>query len=339
VPPRPIELVRVAGTHREVGLQIGRATAAAVRGHAAAVTPEQVQQAAPYRDATAADMAWLVDELDGVADGAGADPLAVFAASIEEITADAGVPAQRCSDLVACAPATRDGHVWVAHNNDLDAECEEELVAIEWRLPDEPVVFTIGIGPWISVGFNSAGLALTGNEVSPNDDRVGIPRLLLVRDILRRRTLDEAVAVALHPRRASSYNNLLSHRDGGVVSVEGSATDAELLRPDSAGTLAHTNHYTSPRMAAYERDPDDTVGSQTRWDAARGWLTQGPITSGRLRRALSDHMGAPDSLCRHTEDGASCKTVFWCIADVTMGAISYGRGNPCDSREQRYAFA
>ena len=32
-------------------------------------------------------------------------------------------------------------------------------------MPGDPVVFTIGIGPWISVGFNSAGLALTGNEV------------------------------------------------------------------------------------------------------------------------------------------------------------------------------
>jgi isopenicillin-N N-acyltransferase-like protein len=339
VPPGPIELVRVAGTHREVGLQVGRATAAVVRRHADAVTPGRREQAAAYRDVTAAELPWLVEEMDGVAEGAGADPLAVFAASIEEISADVAQPAQRCSDLVACAPATPDEHVWAAHNNDLGPESEEELVAIEWRVPGDPVVFSVGIGPWISVGFNSAGLGLTGNELSPNDDRVGIPRLLLVRDILRRRTLEAAVDAALHPRRASSYNNLLSHRDGGVVSVEGSATDAELLRPDAAGTLAHTNHYTSPRMAAYERDPAETAGSQARQAAARGWLGRARVTPALLREALADHTGAPDSLCRHTEDGASCKTVFWCIADVTMGAISFGRGNPCDSREQRYAFA
>jgi isopenicillin-N N-acyltransferase-like protein len=205
-------------------------------------------------------------------------------------------------------------------------------------VPGDPVSFTIGIGPWISVGFNSAGLALTGNELSPNDDRVGIPRLLLVRDILRRWTLDEAVGAALHPRRASSYNNLLSHRDGGVVSVEGSATDAELLRPDERGTLAHTNHYTSPRMAAYERDPGDIAGSCTRERAARSWLERGPATPELLRAALSDHEGAPDSLCRHIEHGAQSKTVFWCVADVTEGTVRYGRGNPCDSQEQRYAF-
>jgi isopenicillin-N N-acyltransferase like protein len=339
MPPRPIELVRVEGTHRQVGAQIGTATAAVVRRHAAAVDSERLAQAVAYRDVTAAELPWLVEELDGVAEGAGADPLAVFAASVEEIWADAAVPAGRCSDLVACGPATPGGHVWVAHNNDLEPEHEDELVALEWHVAGDPVSFTIGIGPWISVGFNSAGLALTGNELSPNDDRIGVPRLLLVRDVLRRRTLADAVSAALHPRRASSYNNLLSHRDGGVISVEGSATDADLLRPGAGGTLAHTNHYTSARMSRYERDPGATAGSRTRRQRACGWLEREPITLGLLQQALSDHTGAPDSLCRHVEDGAASKTVFWCVADVTEGTVRYGRGNPCDSLEQRYAFS
>ncbi|HEX3331109.1 MAG TPA: C45 family peptidase [Gaiellales bacterium] len=338
MPPRPIDLVRVAGTHREVGNQIGAATAEVVRRHAAAIDARRLAEAAVYRDVAAAELPWLIEELDGVAEGAGADPLAVFAAGIEEIAVEEPAPASRCSDLVATSPSTPDLHVWAAHNNDLGPESEEELVAIEWSVPGDPVLFTLGIGPWISVGFNSAGLALTGNELSPNDDRVGIPRLLLVRDILRRRTLAAATAAALHPRRASSYNNLLSHREGGVCSVEGSATDAELLRPDGRGTLAHTNHYTSERMAAYERDPGDIAGSCARQRSARAWLASGPATPQLLREALSDHTGAPDSLCRHIELGAQSKTVFWCLADVTEGTIQYGRGNPCDSQEQRYAF-
>jgi isopenicillin-N N-acyltransferase-like protein len=329
--------VRVEGTHRQVGLQLGAATAASVRRHAGEVDAARVARAQAYRDVTAAELPWLVEEMDAVAEGAGADPVAVFAAAIEELWAEEAVPAARCSDLVAAPPATADGHVWVGHNNDLGADAEDELVAVEWHVPGDPVLFTIGVGAGISVGFNSAGLALTGNELSPNDDRVGIPRLLLVRDILRRRTLEEAVAAALHPRRASSYNNLLSHRDGGVCSVEGSATDAELLRPHD-GTLAHTNHYTSARMARYERDPDATAGSEARYRSACGWLGRGPVTPELLHRALSDHEGAPDSLCRHIADGAQSKTVFWCVADVTEGTVIYGRGNPCDSQEQRYEF-
>jgi isopenicillin-N N-acyltransferase like protein len=334
VAPRPIELVRVAGTHRQVGLQVGTATAAAVRRHAQEVDEGRLALAEPYREATADELPWLVEEMDAVAEGAGTDPLAVFAAAIEELWAEQAAPAQRCSDLVARPPATADGHVWVGHNNDLGPDAEDELVAIEWRVPGDPVLFTIGVGAGISVGFNSAGLALTGNELSASDDRVGIPRLLLVRDILRRRTLEDAVAAALHPRRASSYNNLLSHRDGGVCSVEGSATDAELLEP-ADGTLAHTNHYTSPRMARYERDPDAIAGSQARYQSACRWLGRGPVTPELLRDALSDHEGAPDSLCRHTPTNT---TVFWCVADVTEGTVRYGRGNPCDSQEQIYEF-
>jgi hypothetical protein len=337
MPPELLPVVRVAGTHREVGAQVGRASAEAVARIAAAMTPAQVDAARAYREVTERELPWLVEELDGVAEGAGADRLAVFAAGIEELDTG-GEGDGACSDLVARPPASTDGHLWVAHNNDLSPEVEPDIVATEWRVPGDPVVFTIGIGPWISVGFNSAGLALTGNEVSPNDNRIGIPRLLHVRDILRRRTLDEAVEAALSPHRASSYNTILSHRDGGVVNVEGSATDAELIRPGPEGTLAHTNHYVSARMLPYEGDPEYAAGSAVRYRRALEWLAPGQITEHVLRRALQDHTGAPHSLCRHPEHGAKSKTVFWCLADVTEGTVTYGRGNPCDSHDQRYAF-
>ena len=248
--------------------------------------------ARPYHEVTARELPWLVEELDAVADAAGADRMRVFAASIEELAGlDGGDGA--CSDMVARPPASVDGHLWVAHNNDLSPEVEPDVVATEWRVPGDPVVFTIGIGPWISVGFNSAGLALTGNEVAPNDNRIGIPRLLHVRDILRRRTLDEAVEAALNPHRASSYNTILSHRDGGVVNVEGSATDAELIRPGPTGTLAHTNHYVSPRMLPYEGDPEYAAGSAVRYRRALEWLAPGQITEHVLRaRAPGSHRRA-----------------------------------------------
>ena len=41
----------------------------------------------------------------------------------------------RCSDMVAAPPATPDGHVWVAHTNDLSPISEASVVAIEWRVP------------------------------------------------------------------------------------------------------------------------------------------------------------------------------------------------------------
>jgi isopenicillin-N N-acyltransferase like protein len=345
VTPTPIPVAVVRGSHREAGRQIGEATADAVRAMAElAGAPERLRAAAPYRAAVAQAMPWLLEELDGVAEGAGVDAMALFAASIEELDGEQGAPSQvavapaagRCSDLVAVPPATADGHVLVAHNNDLAPESEAQLVALERHVEGEPALFTIGIGPFISVGWNDAGLSLTGNELSPNDERLGVPRLLQVRDILRRRTLADAVSAALDPRRASSYNNLLAHRDGGAVSVEGSATDAELLRPDERGALAHTNHYTCERMLRYEGDPAYARRSAVRLGHARrrlDGLAPGTVTMDVLRDALCDHEGGPDALCRH---GEVTKTVFWCVADLTERVVRYGRGNPCDSQEQRH---
>jgi isopenicillin-N N-acyltransferase-like protein len=386
-----IPLLRVAGGHREVGRAVGAATAPVLRDAVAfdAAIPggrsreEQLALAARYRDATRAATPWLVEEIDGAAEGAGVDPVALFAASVEEIwtvrPSQAGtaepVPG-RCSDLVIGPPFTADGHLWVAHNNDLGEESEPQVVAVEWRVPGEPVVFSLGIGPWISVGWNDAGLSLTGNELSPNDERVGVPRLLMVREQLTATILDEAVAMALRSDRASSYNTVFAHRDGRSANVEGSGGDAVVRRVGPGETLAHTNHYVEPAMLRYEGDPAYARRSAARYERACALLAAatgappGSVTPDVLRAWLSDHAGAPDSLCRHPGGGrvdagrdgdgrrptaaevaaadgvadaaaeSRVKTVFWAIADVTAGSILYGRGNPCAGHEpERYAFA
>jgi isopenicillin-N N-acyltransferase like protein len=326
----PIPLVRAAGPHREVGAQVGSATAGAIRRLAAAPFDRELVER--YRAVSVEHLPWVVEELDAAAAAAAIDPLAVFAASVEELYPS---PAAGCTDLVVAPPLAR--HLLVAHNNDLDAADEQDLVAIEWRVPGEPVVFTLGNGPWISVGWNDAGLSVTGNELTPNDERVGIPRLLQVRDVLTRQTLAEAVEAVLHPARASSYNWVLAHASGEAVNVEGSGGDAAVTAPED-GVLVHANHYEHPGMRRYEGRVE-TLDSAHRSGRAAELLSgrDGAVTTEWLRRALADHEGAPDSLCRH--DGAEgTKTVFWCVADVTSGVITYGRGNPCDSTAQTYRF-
>src|SRR5205085_6628331 len=208
---RMIPLVRAHGSHAEAGAAIGAATQAAIRRR---ITGEGEELAGRYRAVTLEHLPWIVEELDAAAEAAGVDQLALFAASVEELEPEV---ARGCTDIVV-------GRL-VAHNNDLDAADEQDVVAIEWRVEGEPAIFTLGVGPWISVGWNEAGLSVTGNELDPNDERVGIPRLLQVRDVLTRTTLADAVEAALHPARASSYNWVLASPEG-AVNVEGSATAA-----------------------------------------------------------------------------------------------------------------
>jgi isopenicillin-N N-acyltransferase-like protein len=228
-----------------------------------------------------------------------------------------------------------------AHNNDMSRAYQHDLVAIERTCDDDPTILSIGNGIWLSVGWNDAGLNLTGNELSPNDERIGIPREIQVRAMLRERTLQGMTDVALHPARASSYNNVLVDASGAVANVEGSATSAEVTHADDAGHLVHTNHYVCGSMLAYEGDPEYANLSATRYRRAAELLAGAPagsITMETLHGFLQDHENAPDSLCRHEAPERTTVTAFWSVADITAGTIRFGRGNPCDSVSQEYTF-
>ena len=376
---QPIPVVRVAGTHREVGTQLGRAFADLLRREAT-LTPDRLpagrsaedhlRLADLYRAATLHALPWIVEEIDAAAEAANADPRAVFAASIEEIqprraTSAPGAPNSslaaarrgttgRCTDVVVTAPATADGHTWIAHTNDEWASSAPDVAAVEWRVPGEPTVFSIGSGPWISVGWNDAGIALSGNELTPNDERIGVPRLLMVREQLTRRSVGDATAAALRSDRASSYNTVFADFRGAIVNIEGSGGDAELTGVDERGTLSHTNHYACSRMLRYEGDPTYAMRSRRRLERARALIAEaasrpGGVTPALLRSILSDHENAPNSICRHApavrssgmlpDEDEPVATVFWAVSDVTTGRIEFGRGNPCEPGDgQRYAF-
>jgi isopenicillin-N N-acyltransferase-like protein len=244
--------------------------------------------------------------------------------------------ASRCSDFAAGPPATADGGIWLAHNNDLSPAVLDKVVAIEWQVEDQPRLFTLGVGPFISIGFNAAGLALTGNEVSPNDEKVGVPRLLLVRDILAQPSAAQALRAATCTERASSYNQIISHADGTIINFEGSATDFELIYAQDGWTV-HTNHYCSAKMVAYEREPELNHGSWIRYARARALMAtrSGPVTPEMLKTFLSDHANPPNSICRHDDQ---TQTVFWAVIDLSHRAIEYGRGQPCHSILQYFHF-
>ena len=311
-----------------------------------AAEDDQLALAAEYRAFTAPMLPWLIDELDGCAEAAGVDPLAFFACTMEEIWYEprARVTQGRCSDLVAGPSATADGHLLVAHNERSPARGRASgIVAIEKRVDGDPVVFQLGGVPILSVGFNSAGLALTGNELSPNDEKVGISRDHQVLEMIRARSLDEMVAAALRPDRASSLQQ---------------RAHVGRRRRRERGGERHRRRGHRPRRRRPPRAheplrvrPDAPLrGRPRRTRSARPCGSHGharcsphqppgSITMDGLRTMLEDHEGAPDSLCRHTEHGATSKTVFWCVADVTEGTVRYGRGNPCDSIAQEYVFA
>ena len=352
MPPPSIPVLRVAGSHADAGAAIGRACAEAIHDEVAfdAAIPggrdrsEQLALADRYAETTYAAYPWYREELDALAEAAGADPRAVFARMVEEIWYEpyAARLEGRCTDVVAVPPATAEDRVLVGHNNDMRRAYQDRLVAIEWALDGEPAQFTIGNGLWVSCGWNANGVSMTGNELAPLDERIGIPREIQFRSMLRQPSLDGAIAEGLREDRASSYNHVVVDATGRAIDLEGSATDAELTGADERGHLVHTNHYVCDRMVRYEGDPGYRPNSAARYERARALLSAippGTATTETLRAILSDHDGEPNAICRHPERyGGTSATAFWWIADLTANEVAFGRGNPCDSVAQTHRF-
>ena len=274
-------------------------------------------------------------EIQGAADAADLELGDLFATICEEI----GDPNYRftrgCSDLIASNDVTRDGHVLVAHNNDTHSSTQERVTIVHYRVEGEPEMVAVGYGGLgISVGYNSAGISLTGNQLDSNDMRPGVPRMLLVRKILSAKTIVEAIDAAVLQPRASNYNQVISDANGEIYSIEGSATDYEPLYAED-GYHVHTNHYTSLPMRHFEADRQWISSSIVRYNRGRRMMKNqlGQITVESLQEMLSDHVGNPRSICRH---GSGVKTTFSVVIDLSTLTMYLAWGNPCEEEYVKY---
>jgi len=305
---------------------------------------EMLEQSHLYLAHSRAVYPQYLEEVEGIAEGADLPFDELFLALCEELWEPAAwkghVPGctfsgvgslakpRGCTDFAARGRAVLDGATLLAHTNDLDPTAEGSLILLKVQAGDEPEF--LGVSPGglgYSAGFNAAGIGLTGNEVSCNDIRPGVPRFFVVRAILAARRLEEAMDACLLPQRASSYNNIVADAHGEVYSMEGSATECVPIYIED-DILAHANHYVSPEMLRFEADRNDIGGSVIRHNRAMRLLREnyGQLSPDLFQRLLSDHQNYPGSICKH---GLETVTVFSLIINLSERRAWVGRGRPC----------
>jgi len=338
----PIPLLEVRGTHRQVGQQIGQALKPRLQRLLARAHQElpdgmkweeMVRQARLYLAYSRDAYPQYVEELEGMAQGAEVPFEDLFLEMCEELWERAAW--RGCTDMLARGRATVDGSTLVAHTNDLSPEAEEDLVILKVQAGDEPEFLGVSVaGLGYSAGFNAAGISMTGNQVSCNDIRPGVPRLLIVRAILAARRLEEAMNACLLPSRASNYNNIIADADGEAYSMEGSATDCEPIYIEG-DLLAHANHYVSPPMRRFEAERHAIAGSIIRHHRALRLLREndGRHSPELFKKLLADHANYPGSICKH---GQEAVTVFSLILNLNERRAWIGRGRPCRTTWYEY---
>lgn len=340
----------VKGTHREIGLAIGREMSQAVRGQVMAYNgqmPEAggisltwsqaVLQARKYLPFAEEFFPQYVEEMRGIAEGAGVDFDDVNTLNcLEAITSDA--LHLKCTSLAAGPEVTEGGSgVYVAHNEDWMPDDLPFVYVVQAEPEDEPGFLGLAYGALLpNLGFNAAGLAHVADSVYPNDVRLGIPRILVTRAVLGARSLGQAIQAVLHKRRAAGYNHLIADQTGEIYNVEVSATAFDALYAGEHWT-AHTNHYTSPMMQPFEEAPEQLINSRVRLNRARHLMSArlGKLTMPDFETILSDHVNHPSGICGHN---SSCSSPFECsvtiaslIIDMVARTMWVCWGNPCQS--------
>jgi isopenicillin-N N-acyltransferase like protein len=353
--------VRVEGTGYQRGRQYGRQAAARVRRSVQAYQqtfayfagwdwPAVRREAARFEAPIGEFMPAYLEELRGIADGAGldlADVLAInvrtevmYAAKARQAPIAARLPAQfsqpaECSAF-GCVPAPgQQDPVLIGQNWDWLLHSAQTLVVLEVRQDEGPdFVTVVEAGLLAKTGMNAAGLGLVTNALVTDADvgEPGLPYHVLLRAVLDCTTVTDAVQVLGAGPRSSSANYLIAQAGGAALNIEAAPGDFTRLYPvyPEDGVLRHTNHFLADIHPA---------------DLATWAMPSSAVRLQRLRAAttartlddfgvlLADHADYPHSICAHPDPAAHpCEqgaTIASVLMDLTARRIWLAAGNPC----------
>jgi isopenicillin-N N-acyltransferase like protein len=350
VHPDSPPFIKLKGSHREMGRQLGEACHEQVihsLENARALIDnayDELQltwdgakiQASKYVPFTQERYPQYMQEITGISEGADVplDDLSVLI-GMEAVTMDA-LHLTKCTSMAVNGDRTADGHVLVAHNEDWLPEDEQDTIIIHATPDEEPPFLAMSYGGLLpNIGFNAAGIAQCCDSVYPNDSRIGIPRVVVSRAVLGSTSPEKAMRHMLVPHRAAGYNHLLVHESGEIYNVEVSARRFAIQYAQD-GSLVHTNHYLDSRMREIEEDPDELIATRVRYFRAQRLLSCTPThTVKSLQLIQRDHINYPNSICNHldmTRDPLNReKTINALIMDLTSKTMHIAWGNPCEN--------
>lgn len=348
-------IVEVSGTAYERGVQHGQKAAERV-----------ARSISTYRDAfvESAGLEWnevlsrasefarmieafddgILAEMDGIAAGSG------FA--LEEIVAincrteilfgsrSAATPESvesECTTIAVGPAASANGKTILAKNWDWRARCRDSVIILRARQDEAPdFVLLVEAGMVGRDGFNDAGIAICGNLLRSTLDgsKPGVPVPFIRRRALNSSRLDRAMGEILDAERAASTNYILAHESGTIINFEASPEQVYPVYPER-GLLTHSNHFT--HLAAQVQGIGLLTSPDTlyRMHRVRDLLEPklGEITVDDVKAALQDHVGYPQSVCRHPDpelpESRQTMSIASVIIDLGRREMHVAVGAPC----------
>jgi isopenicillin-N N-acyltransferase-like protein len=290
----------------------------------------------------------LVEEIRGIADGAGVTFEDIFAlnASLDILSVlsarDFADTLLNCSTYGITAPASTDGETYVGWNADDNERWLPSCVLIRGK-PADGLPFLL----WTFAGFVGRPginpyLALSANGLCPSDSGRGALYPFICRKALAQRSVADAIKVMTSAPRLNGLNYLLGDRDGNIASLELSGHRHAVIEPED-GWIAHTNHYHDSGLRMIECLPAgsprraNTDKRQQRWNELVK-EREGRFSFDDLKEMHGDHGNAPDSICRHAVSDGFGMTLTSLICAPRQGRMWVTYGEPCSNSFVEYTL-
>ena len=299
-------------------------------------------RAAPYRDVVGAFDAALLEEIDGIAAGSGrlAGEIIALNARTEILPPDypgepapqwqalagrnrgAGVPDWgECTALAVPRASSSTGGTLLAQNWDWLGAQREALIVLRATEDDGTEVLTLTeAGMLAKIGLNSHGFGVCLNILRSTDDGAhpGVPVHVLLRALLRRRSVADAIAFAGKLAFGASSNVHCADVSGDCAGLECSPRGLYVLRGEGA-TLCHTNHYLCADAQAHENQLAESLSTRPRLARAQQLVAgSAAISPEDLQRVLRDESDGFLSICRRPDPSLAQELRLESVAGIVM---------------------
>lgn len=318
------------GLFRDRGIAIEnvKRAAATLAGKLEALYPEQFQEIAAIAKGADVDIqsVLVINGRSEILNAAGQQQLA------QEVE-------DGCTSALAMPSRTACGRLLHGQNWDWRPECERTSVILKVHRAGGPSLITyVEAGGLARAGMNSAGIAITGNNLRTDNETFtepGIPISVIRRLVLEAPGAAEALqAVASAPRTVSNNMMISCAQDRGVA-FDLETTPAEIfwLAPER-GLLAHANHFVSQAARCKVRDAGLISGMDTLFRDLRVHerldMAGNAIGFEDFVDAFFDRFGHPHGVLRSPEGGTGSDPISATVATIIMNA-GEGEMHVCQS--------
>ncbi|KGX91883.1 C45 family autoproteolytic acyltransferase/hydolase [Pontibacillus marinus] len=291
----------------------------------------------------------LVEEMQGVAEGAGVDFEDILALNTRSEIALANYNSNTvkfsdgCTSIGTTPPLSDD--TIVGQNWDWKASQIKSLLLLDIKQPGKPSIQMVTEGGIIGkIGFNTSGVGVGLNALLTNKKSEQVPIHLGLRAVMNSKSLTEAVSKIKGGQMASTANFLIGADQGNgesmVANYEVSPFGIDML-PAREGKVVHSNHIISDQIKQFVEDRnefkfDDSLIRKERAEQLlyRHLYSGKKIDETSYKSWLSDLFNHPNSI-NHSEnlnapEHRRMETVFSIIMNLSQQTMDLcvGKADP-----------